>query len=272
MLIATKHRKEEVIAPIFETNFGVNCIVLPNLDTDILGTFSGEIERKDNPLETARKKCLLALENSECDLVISSEGSFGPHPSVYFVAADEEILYFLDIKNNLEIYARTLSTDTNFHAAEPKSENELIRFAEKVKFPSHAIIMRKDKNSTDDLIKGITVTEDLYRHFNQFMSKYGKVYVETDMRAMYNPSRMKVIAKTAQDLCDKINQKCPNCFTPGFSVTDVKDGLPCELCMSPGKGILAHIYQCGKCNFKQEKNYPNGKIYENPAYCNFCNP
>ena len=272
LLIATKHRKEEVISPIFENYLGVKCIVPADFDSDILGTFSGEIERKDNPLETARKKCLLALENSGYDLAIASEGSFGPHPSAYFIAADEEILYFMDIKNELEIFARTISTETNFQAADIKSENELKRFAEKVKFPSHAIIMRNGKNANDDLVKGITRHEDLYRNFNHFISKYGKAYVETDMRAMYNPGRMKVIEKTALDLCHKIQNKCPECTAPGYSIKDFREGLPCELCMYPTKSILAVIYTCHKCHFREEKYYPNGKNYEDPAYCNYCNP
>jgi hypothetical protein len=56
LLIATKHKKEEVIAPIFERELGVKCFVSADFDTDELGTFSGEIERKFDPITTARKK------------------------------------------------------------------------------------------------------------------------------------------------------------------------------------------------------------------------
>lgn len=34
LLIATKHKKENVIAPIFEKEFGVNCFVSDKFDTD----------------------------------------------------------------------------------------------------------------------------------------------------------------------------------------------------------------------------------------------
>jgi hypothetical protein len=44
LLIATKHEKEKVIA-LLEKN-GVICFVNENFDTDLLGTFTGEIERK----------------------------------------------------------------------------------------------------------------------------------------------------------------------------------------------------------------------------------
>ncbi|WP_229359370.1 hypothetical protein [Flectobacillus major] len=49
LLIATKHQKQKVIAPILEKELGVVCVVLPELDTDKLGTFTGEVNRKDNP-------------------------------------------------------------------------------------------------------------------------------------------------------------------------------------------------------------------------------
>ena len=57
LIIATKHGKEKVIAPIVEKELGVKCFVTKDLDTDILGTFTGEVERKDDPLTAARKKC-----------------------------------------------------------------------------------------------------------------------------------------------------------------------------------------------------------------------
>ncbi len=72
LLIATKHRKEQVISPILEEALGVKCIVSENIDTDVLGTFTGEVERTNSPLETARMKCELA-----------SEGSFGSHPYLF---------------------------------------------------------------------------------------------------------------------------------------------------------------------------------------------
>ena len=42
LLIATKHKKEEIISPIFEKELGVRCVVPEHLDTDLLGTFTGE--------------------------------------------------------------------------------------------------------------------------------------------------------------------------------------------------------------------------------------
>ncbi|GBL35844.1 hypothetical protein EMGBS15_14390 [Filimonas sp.] len=38
LLVATKHGKEQVIAPILESALGVICVLPSNLDTDVLGT------------------------------------------------------------------------------------------------------------------------------------------------------------------------------------------------------------------------------------------
>ena len=48
VVIATKHKKELVIAPLLEKNLGVTCFVPDDFDSDALGTFSGEIKRKEN--------------------------------------------------------------------------------------------------------------------------------------------------------------------------------------------------------------------------------
>lgn len=272
LIIATKHEKEKVIAPILEKELGVKCFINTDLDTDKLGTFTGEIERKEDPIITARIKCHQAMELANCDLAIASEGSFGAHPSIFFVSADDEFLVLIDKLNHLEIIARELSTTTNFNGSTIKTEKELIAFAETINFPSHGLIIRKEKDDNAEIVKGITNSEHLISTFNHFISHYGTAYVETDMRAMYNPMRMEVIKKAALNLSNKIKNQCPNCQTPGFGVTGTKKGLTCKICKTPTQSILYHIYTCQKCNYKKEEIYPNGKQWEEPIYCDICNP
>jgi hypothetical protein len=272
LLIATKHEKEKVIAPILERELGVKCFLTSDLDTDELGTFTGEVERKEDAIATARKKCLMAMELANCDLAIASEGSFGSHPTIFFAHADEEFLLFLDKKNNLEISARELSLETNFNGLEIKTEKELQEFAADANFPSHGLILRKSKADLGDIVKGITTEEQLNQAFTALISQYGTAYVETDMRAMYNPTRMKVIEKATVKLMEKIKSLCPKCETPGFGIMDRKEGLPCEQCHFPTRSTLSYLYSCQKCNFTKEDKYPNGKQFEDPMYCDFCNP
>ena len=272
LLIATKHHKEKVMAPILEKELGVKCFLTSELDTDELGTFTGEVERKEDAIATARKKCLMAMELANCDLAIASEGSFGSHPTIFFAHADEEFLLFLDKKNNLEISARELSLETNFNGLEIKTEKELQEFAADANFPSHGLILRKSKADLGDIVKGITTEEQLNQAFTALISQYGTAYVETDMRAMYNPTRMKVIEKATVKLMEKIKSLCPKCETPGFGIVDRKEGLPCEQCHFPTRSTLSYLYSCQKCNFTKEDKYPNGKQFEDPMYCDFCNP
>jgi len=159
LIIATRHKKEEAIAPELENRLGVTCIVPENFNTNMLGTFSGEVTRVDDPAVTVRKKCLWAMDTFSINLDVASEGSFSPHPSCFFVPPDKEIVIFID----------------------------------KVKFPSHGLITRKAKNDTQNLIKGITM---LTNHFHQFQSSYSRAFIETDMLAMYNPTRMSVIMQS----------------------------------------------------------------------------
>ncbi len=61
LVIATKHKKEKIIGPLAASRLGVLPVVPAGLDTDQLGTFTGEIERPADPLTTARKKCEMAM-------------------------------------------------------------------------------------------------------------------------------------------------------------------------------------------------------------------
>lgn len=272
LIIATKHKKESVIAPILEKELGVCCFIDTAFDTDILGTFTGEIERALDPISTAREKCLRAMELNNCDLGVASEGSFGPHPSMFFVNADDEFLIFIDNKNGIEVIVRELSTSTNFNGRQIQNQRELLEFANQTEFPKHGLILRKSKDENIDIYKGITNVEVLKRTFEYLHSRYNSVYVETDMRAMYNPTRMSVIEKATQKLVQKIKSTCPQCQMPGFGVTEARKGLECNLCGSPTSSTLSYIYVCQHCKFTKEEMYPNKKTTEDPAYCDYCNP
>jgi len=272
LVIATKHDKGKIIGPLLESALGVEIIVPVDLDTDQFGTFSGEIERPVDPLEAARMKCRLACEQYHCSLAIASEGSFGPHPTMFFVPGDDEIVVMVDMDNNLEFKARSLSTKTNFNGDLFTSWRDAEKFAQMVSFPSHGLIVRNKKEGTERLIKGVRTWDDLEKHVEKFLRDYGQVFLETDMRAMHNPTRMTVIGEAAKKLIENITRTCPNCNTPGFEIVDVKDGLPCSQCGTRTRSTLAFIYGCQKCSFKKEELYPNGKKSENPMYCDWCNP
>jgi len=272
LVIATKHKKEDVIEPIFSKNLGVNCVPLENFDTDVLGTFTGELERTKNAFETAKEKCNLAMQLANCDMGIASEGSFGPHPTLGFINCDDELLMFIDKKNNLEIWVRELSLHTNFNGKQIKTVSDLEEFANNAKFPSHALILRAHKDDHKNITKGITDPNVLVTTFLKLLSEFQSAYVETDMRAMHNPTRMQVIADGTQKLVKKILSQCPSCNTPGFGITNAIPGLPCEGCGFPTRSTLFYEYQCETCAYVESKKFPHGKTIEEPTYCEMCNP
>lgn len=272
LLIATKHAKEKVIAPVLTSALQVKCFTLPNLDTDLFGTFTGEVERKDDPLTTARKKCLYAMEQANCDLAIASEGSFGPHPSLYFVPANEEWLILIDKKNNFEIVVRELSTQTNFSSKTISDRNDLIEFAGNIGFPGHGIILKHTLHNTLTVQKNFSSLHHLLVQYHQMMNKGGIVTAETDMRAVHNPTRMQVIEKAAQQLVKKIQSACPSCGAPGYGIVEAKEGLPCAWCSTPTHVTMSYVYACHQCHFQEEKLYPHGKPLAEPMYCDICNP
>lgn len=269
--IATMHSKETVIATLLEKSFQLSCSV-PELNTDFLGTFSGEIKRVDSPLDAARKKCNIAMELTGFDLAIASEGSFGAHPTIPFVHANEELVLLIDRTNNLEIFATELTTDTNFSGCLVTSIEEAVAFSKKAQFPSHGLIIRDQENSSKLLFKGIQDSESFETIISDMLRNQGQAWIETDMRALYNPTRMKAIERATIQLVEKLESQCPSCSTPGFWITERIAGLPCSLCYQPTNSTLAHQYVCSACNFAEEKKYPREIQFENPIFCDVCNP
>jgi hypothetical protein len=145
-------------------------------------------------------------------------------------------------------------------------------FAEKSLFPTHALILSGIGGDTKAFVKGITTQAELLNVFQELKYKAKTVLVQTDMRALYNPTRMKTIEKACHKLLKNIKSTCPGCVTPGFNVSDVLSGLPCSLCGRPTKSTLAHQYVCKKCGHEERRYYPNLKLEEDPTFCDYCNP
>lgn len=265
------HEKERVIAPILQDAFQLSCSV-PKLNTDLLGTFTGEVKRIDSALITARKKCHLAMDISKCDLAIASEGSFGMHPNIPFAPANEELVLLVDKRHHFELIGKHLTTATNFAGELVCSFSEAMAFAERAGFPSHGLIIRENGKESDCLEKGIVDPQLLIQVVCAALNKRDHVWIETDMRAMFNPTRMKAIEQATLNLVEKLTSYCPKCGTPGFWITDYRAGLPCSWCHQPTESTLATIWGCTACSYSEEKKFPHQKYEEDPMYCGFCNP
>lgn len=269
MVVGTMHRKEQAISPIFQEELQVLPFVPIGFQTDFLGTFTGEVTRLQTAKETVKDKCLAAMQFSNCEMGVATEASFGPHPEVFYAAAHEEWMVFVDIKHGLEVFERVFTTNTNYAHQEISDWIDLEKFANKVGFPVHGIILSNSDKSV--FYKDITTWKQLQMAFEELKKSVFLVCVETDMRAHRNPTRMSVIRQLAEKLVEKIKSKCPNCSTPGFGVTSTIFGLPCEWCGAPTNSIATYIKECTRCGFKEHETRKD-KTTESAEFCYQCNP
>ncbi|MCS6815191.1 MAG: hypothetical protein NZ772_16680, partial [Cyanobacteria bacterium] len=255
---------------------GVQVQVPEHFDTDRFGTFTRDIDRPGDQIETARLKAKAAMEITGETLAIASEGSFVPHPWLPGLPINREVVVLLDAQHDLEIVGQVTSTNTNFRHETVHSLAEAIAFAKAIGFPHHGLVAMTQRSTKDPshIIKGITDYDHLQAAVEQLAQQTsdGSVHLETDMRAHMNPTRMKVIAEATQDLLFNLQQSCPQCGAPGFTGRDRQPGLPCALCQSPTTLTLAIVYHCRRCGYSQEKLYPDGQYTADPTYCSYCNP
>lgn len=276
IVIPTKHAKSSAIAPPFWARLGASVLEY-YVDTDTLGTFSGEVEREGNALECARGKCELALDllSKKVEYCIASEGSFGPHPQIPFLPCDQEILYFIDRKRGFHLHMVYVSEKTNYQMKELQSFDDLQQFAEMAQFPSHGLILRPNRRETKTpIFKGIDSQELLEEAYQDCLkcSADGKVWIETDMRAQFNPSRMSVIGELAARLADRLATNCPKCSIPGWGRVRSVKGLKCGSCGLETELVKEEIYGCTKCNHEETTGRTDSLIEAQPGNCNYCNP
>lgn len=270
VIIVTKHSKESVISPILENELGMNPIVSKDIDTDQFGTFTREIKRKDTQIKTALAKANFGIDNSDCDIAIASEGSFSPSP-VPFINGNLELVVLVDRKNNLEIVGSHYTLDTFISQRKITTVDEGVQLAKKWEFPKQGIIVRKHKKINKFIEKNIESEETLRKAIKKYLSWpiWNSVYLETDMRAHKNPSRMEAIKKATENLVENIKSTCPKCKAPGFVTNKEIKGLPCEICKRPTSQIKIKTSKCQKCGFKKEED--SKTKFANPKYCESCN-
>ena len=275
-ILTTKHAKSIAIAPPFWEKLEASVLEYV-VDTDALGTFSGEVEREGNALECARRKCEWSLERlgDKVEFALASEGSFGPHPFIPFLPCDHEILYFIDRRHGFHLHMSHLSEKTNYRTEAVGSLDALQKLAEDAQFPSHALILRPNGRETKaPLFKGVDTQLELEAAFRECMKNAsdGKVWVETDMRAQFNPSRMEVIGELTAKLADRLATHCPKCSTPGWGKVRVEKGLKCNWCGSETELVKSEIFGCVKCDYEETSGRADGLTHSEPGNCGYCNP
>ena len=271
-VLTSKHKKLPLIEIPFRESLSIEVVELP-LDTDMLGTFSGEVKRTSTPIETAVKKARLGMQATGLPLGIASEGSIAPNPNVPWIQSDLEIMVFVDSDRDLVITESFLSHDIVATSIEITPGDQIDDFLQKSDFPRHALIVHPVQPVTPLYRKGITSLSELHKAIDEcaHYSAISKVRIESDLRAMHSPSRQLNIEKTAQLLAARVAALCPSCSTPGWGRTGYEYGVECSLCGELNKQIAkSEIVSCLKCDLRQSGRIINESI--DPARCNLCNP
>ena len=272
VVLTSKHKKIDLIKPAFDISVGCNIFELP-LDTDQLGTFSGDIARLDPPLETAIKKARLGMSHTGTPLGIASEGSIGPDPIVPFLHSDIEHMVFVDDANEIVISESFRSFDITISTITVAPSEDLIQFLQKADFPNHNLIVRPNTKDKQGAFKGVRELPQLLEAIEKCanLSPDGLVVIESDLRAMSSPSRQKNIEHVANLLALRVSNLCAECKTPGWGCVGYEKGLKCSECGFENQlAIRQEILGCTKCEFTKL-----GKVISfnlNPANCDFCNP
>ena len=271
--LATKHGKEILLAPIAAL-LGLR-LKTAHVDTDRLGTFSGEVPRVGTPREVAIAKARMGMATLGLELGFANEGSFGPLPTAPLMTFDQELFVFVDDHLGIVILEHAESVRTNFSRCSVKPSDDLRGFLEWARFPSHALVVRPNGSpSSTAITKGIHTREHLQSAILTAarVSADGLAGVETDMRAHFNPMRRRVIRLAAARLVRRIATSCPVCESPGWGVVEVTRGLPCEDCHRPTNWVHELIEGCIRCPARRTRPRPDRRSSVSAAHCSWCNP
>lgn len=272
IVLASKHKKLELIKPVFDELIGCE-LFEAELDTDQLGTFTGEIARPAPPKETAILKARLGMKASNTPVGIASEGSIGPDPLIPIIHSDIEHMVLVDDENNIVISEIYRSLDIKAATTTTAPGNDIDDFLRRADFPNHGLIVRPNDKQFANVFKGITDLNHLTDSINSSSehSTDGLVIIESDFRAHFSPSRQKNIEHLAKLLALRVTQCCPECKCPGWGRVGYAKGLKCSDCgLFNPEVIRQEILGCVKCEYKAL-----GEVLEltlSPARCDFCNP
>lgn len=270
--LLTQHGKERVIADVLEPVLGCRVERVAGYDTDLLGTFTRDIPRAGTQLNAARRKARIGMELAGLPLGLASEGSFGPDPFTGMFPWNVEFLIWIDDRIGIEVVGIAQGKTNSDHVLTASWE-ETEAFALRAGFPEHHLVVRPKGEDDPRIRKGLADWADLQAAFAWALdqSESRCVFIETDMRAYANPTRMDNIRLAAEELARKLSSFCPACGTPGFWIVKHLTGMPCEACGAPTRETRADVYGCYKCPHQVTLERAD-RAYADPVRCDYCNP
>lgn len=268
-IIVTMHGKAEVIEPAL-AGLGLRFLASPRIDTDLYGTFTRDVGRAGSQRDAVLAKAQAGLDlMPEADYALASEGAFGPHPYIPFVPSGLEMVAILERESGKAVIGHRLADRTNFMQIEALSLQEAEAFAGRIGFPDHAMVVMKDM-AGPVIAKGLREWAELRSICGAHIDASGSVWLEADMRAHVNPTRMKAIAAAAADLARRLRALCPACGYPDW-IPKTREGRPCAWCGGPTLEAWMEEHGCEECGHRVAHCIdPERK--GRPSHCGYCNP
>ncbi len=274
---ATQHQKTPLVEGPLKQIAGIH-VRTRLVDTDALGTFTGEIERPGDALETVVAKARLALPD-ETAFGMASEGSFSPHPMLPFVPVGIELLAFVDARRDVVLVERSAVTPTNWSHVDLPADGPLVVenvWLAQIGFGDHRVCV-VGLDETQKIwgvpAKGINQAPLLESAITELaqVPQVRTVRLMTDMRAHTNPTRQAAIAELAIGLAIRLTRGCPSCSQAGWARIGAQRGLPCSWCSTPTDRAALWIFGCSSCGFTLNRPSP-GPSNADPGECSACNP
>lgn len=270
--LLTQHGKERVIAPVLEPGLGCAIELVTGYDTDQLGTFTRETPRAGTQLEAARRKARKGMELSGARLGLASEGSFSADPYTGLFPWNVELLVWIDDDLELEVVGMAEGAARSAHVLSGDWQ-AVADFAAAEGFPQHQLVLRPDGQEDARIYKDIADWNSLQASFDAALaqSASGRVFVEADLRAFANPSRMERIGHAASDLLRRLQSVCPACAAPGYWIRERKPGLPCAACRFPTAVYRYEVWTCQRCAHSECAERLD-RSEADAGQCSRCNP
>ncbi len=270
--LLTQHGKERVITPALEQALGCSVELVSGYDTDQLGTFTRETPRHGSQLDAATRKARIGLTLARVSAGVASEGSFDRDPFTGLLPWNVEIVVLVDDVRGYTLVGSAQGAAKSGHLRAGEWE-AAERFARESGFPEHGLVIRPDSVDDRRIIKGLDTWESYAEAFSRSkaLAANGNVFIEVDLRAHANPTRMELIRLAAEDLARKLRSLCPSCEAPGYWVIERRAGLPCASCGLPTREALSEIWGCPSCGLRESLEVSRGEPAD-PGRCDYCNP
>lgn len=271
MALATKHDKGRLFAGPLADYVGAEVIEVA-FDTDVFGTFAGDIARTLTAQEAAVAKAKEGAVLSGLPLGLGSEGTFGPNPWLPFIASDVEHVALVDLERGLVLVESASSLQPRNVSTVAAPGDPLDDFLRRADFPRHALVVMPDDRTTW-ICKGLVDHAELQGAIRAAAqrSANGRAVIQSDLRAHCSPSRQAVISQAVEKLARRIASLCPACSAPGWAIVERRPGLVCKACGSTETtAVRADVYGCAGCDHQDVVARP--EPFADPGTCLQCNP